>query len=829
MRLTRISLRGLLTFRHAQPVTVDLEQLGPGLVAVTGENGAGKTSLVEAIPAALYKELPSRESWYEYFSGRDAFVEAVFDDGGHEVKVRVQVDAERRTTERYLFVDGQSATTGRAKEADAEVLRRFGSYELFLASVLGSQKRNGNFLDAGKGERKARFVELLGLAHLERLHEVAKAERSKAELELAAARNDLGALQAQAALVPDLETAAAAAQTTADAAAHKLEVARTEEASAVAALERARGAQERLATLETAARAAERALGDARQGLTAAVDEEPRANRTAEQRRAALKHQDPDAQMERALERYAAATGAIAKRQADLAATLGERPALEAARKRAEELGQEAAALEAADQTWKAAEADLRVAQGDVAGKTRRVHDAQVVVDRDRARLENEASLLERVPCTAAETWVPIDIPSVSEGALVALAGTCPLLASARTAKDQAGAVKVDVSLATALEAAIAAEAAARQRLEEALTATDAFRLAEIRAEMPGLQVKAARLPHLEEARTNLQRLRDELEAAKADHSRSMKEIDELRARLEAERVSIEQDLQAAIASARTSVTAAQARLDAATAAADSSKAAHAKARKENDALSMTQAEASLSAARTERYNGDKELREKDQARAGAAAKLEQLRERLAALPALEAAARSAEQEVGDWTLLAQALGRDGIQALEIAAAGPEVARLTNELMAALCDTRWTIAFETLREKKSDRGSFSETFDIRAFDRGQERTVEGISGGERVIVGEALALALAIYNARKSGVEWRTLFRDETSGALSLANAAAYSDMLRRALALGPFHQIIFISHQPEVVERADARLVVAGGRVAVEGAPAPARAEAVA
>jgi hypothetical protein len=41
--------------------------------------------------------------------------------------------------------------------------------------------------------------------------------------------------------------------------------------------------------------------------------------------------------------------------------------------------------------------------------------------------------------------------------------------------------------------------------------------------------------------------------------------------------------------------------------------------------------------------------------------------------------------------------------------------------------------------------------------------------------------------------------------------------MLRRALALGGFAQVIFVSHQPEVWERADSRLFVADGRVKPE------------
>ena len=107
-------------------------------------------------------------------------------------------------------------------------------------------------------------------------------------------------------------------------------------------------------------------------------------------------------------------------------------------------------------------------------------------------------------------------------------------------------------------------------------------------------------------------------------------------------------------------------------------------------------------------------------------------------------------------------------------------------------------------------------FDVKVYDAGHDRQVESLSGGEKVIIGEALGLAFAIFNARKSKVKWETLWRDETAGALDQRNAQAYVDMLRRALAVGGFKQVIFVSHQPEVWERADARIDVAGGAATV-------------
>ena len=66
------------------------------------------------------------------------------------------------------------------------------------------------------------------------------------------------------------------------------------------------------------------------------------------------------------------------------------------------------------------------------------------------------------------------------------------------------------------------------------------------------------------------------------------------------------------------------------------------------------------------------------------------------------------------------------------------------------------------------------------------------------------------------GVRYETLFRDETVGALDNANGKEYVRMLRRAMDLGGFHQIVFICHTPLVWELADQILTVGNGHVVV-------------
>lgn len=174
-------------------------------------------------------------------------------------------------------------------------------------------------------------------------------------------------------------------------------------------------------------------------------------------------------------------------------------------------------------------------------------------------------------------------------------------------------------------------------------------------------------------------------------------------------------------------------------------------------------------------------------------------------------------RNAGEWAVLERALGRDGIQALEIDAAGPELSSLTNELLTSCFGERFEVRFVTQIPKADGKGA-KEVFDVAVIDhdRGREGSVDSLSGGEKTVVSEAISLALAIYVGKHSGRQFQTLFRDETAGQLDPDNAARYVAMLRRARVMAGAHQVFFIAQQPEVWGAADAVLWCEGGKVEV-------------
>ncbi|HET6373223.1 MAG TPA: AAA family ATPase, partial [Candidatus Polarisedimenticolia bacterium] len=471
MRLRSISLRGATRFIGAEPVRIDFDSLGEGLIALVGTNGAGKTTLLEATPAALHKSFPSRPSWYENFTGRDSFLEATFDDDGHELKVRLAVDAERRQTESYIFRDGVSLTTGRSAEFDAEIERRFGSRELLLASVFASQGKEGNFLLLKKADRKSLFVELLGLGVLEVLHESAKDRSGAAEHELDVARVAVTGVEAEVAdlLVRQMELGEA--ESAADRAAGALTTARTEEAAALAALERARSAGERLKALEDAEAAAAREVKAADRLIDEAIDAEDKATDRYEERLRFLENGKVEELEPRALTRHTGAMERLQARRVTLEAALQNIPDVARARAELDAFELDLVGLDEADQetaqaklSHERAVLDLKAAESKLVAATKARTD-------EIARLKRSAGLLPQVPCTARPQWgMEVDAPDL-EGCIedfIDLAGTCPLLSDARSAQARILILEADPS-----EGEEAAEKARREAAEKVTAAAD--------------------------------------------------------------------------------------------------------------------------------------------------------------------------------------------------------------------------------------------------------------------------------------------------------------------------------------------------------------------
>lgn len=160
--------------------------------------------------------------------------------------------------------------------------------------------------------------------------------------------------------------------------------------------------------------------------------------------------------------------------------------------------------------------------------------------------------------------------------------------------------------------------------------------------------------------------------------------------------------------------------------------------------------------------------------------------------------------EISKFKLLEKGLGNDGLIALSIDDAGPEISALCNDLFKACFDSRFSIRMETQKETHS--GNLRETFKILVFDnhRGNEKDLDFVSGGENVWINEALIRAIALYKGQCSGVQYETLFSDESDGPLDPEKKRKYMAIKRYVLERGGYAREFFITQTPEIWEMAD-------------------------
>lgn len=122
--------------------------------------------------------------------------------------------------------------------------------------------------------------------------------------------------------------------------------------------------------------------------------------------------------------------------------------------------------------------------------------------------------------------------------------------------------------------------------------------------------------------------------------------------------------------------------------------------------------------------------------------------------------AQRAERAVYDDLRLA--FGKNGIPAMIIETAIPELETDANRLLSRMTDGRFSLRLSTQREKVT--GGLSETLDIQIRDDLGERSYEMFSGGEAFRINFALRVALSQLLARRAGAQLRTIFIDEGFG-----------------------------------------------------------------
>ena len=161
----------------------------------------------------------------------------------------------------------------------------------------------------------------------------------------------------------------------------------------------------------------------------------------------------------------------------------------------------------------------------------------------------------------------------------------------------------------------------------------------------------------------------------------------------------------------------------------------------------------------------------------------------------------------GVYDQLSTAFGKDGIQALLIEQAIPELENHANDILGRVSDHRMSLKLETQRERRSSGGDPIETLDIKISDELGTRSYENYSGGEAFRINFALRIALSRLLAHRSGAPLPTLFIDEGFGS---QDAAGLEKLVEAINAIqNDFQKIVVITHIEELKEAFPVRIEV--------------------
>lgn len=787
----RVRLKGFKGIRSAwgvDEIEVDLSSLPKGLMAITGPIGSGKTTLLDNLHP--YRIMPYRAgdysersfSFYNETYGSDACKELDFLAGDRMFRSVVLIDAERKGQEAYLYREegGEwllhgNTQDGKLDEYDKAVRGLLGSPRGFFTYVYRRQRAR-ELSGYTKGEMKEIFTELLDVEDLKRKAELSRERKDVLLGALSALRQERKSLE---------ETVSAAARKKSEWA----EIGRS------------------LGELESSLRSSEEEMGALQDTLKALEVRITLQHDSERNRELLLKNigekeegiRDLGAQLRRKREYYRGKYQTISGKVSEAREIAGSAPLLRSA------AHEESLALHALE-TLRAEQEELDTRYISCSGRLTRIartetkveelgkrldtlrlrrSHARELVEQDIRRAEEAAKKLGDAPCGA--------VPAGSEGPSAGLSGHCPFVHSAqeesaslpalrrrlhelnrealseKRLEEQSGALKEEVSLRQELEAEAKRCLAGREEAKRRMTALE--------KRLSALRDKVKKLSEAETAEKSLPSLEQEKRELFEEGSRT---IEELRNRIslhEKERDSLVQELDAlkGVKGLEEEREEAQRRVE-----------------------TMRQRTAAARREQMQLFERKGKVQEELRQAAGAGKRLK----------SVDAGIGRLNKDSAEWAFLEKALGNDGLIALEIDDAGPTVAGITNELIHTCFGGRFSVRIDTQGDKAKGNGT-KEIFDIVVFDaeRNEQKSLKSMSGGEKILIEAAVKNALCIFNARRSGIPFGTLFTDEEDGGLDAEKKRDFIGIKRRVLELGGYEREFFISHTPEVVALADETL----------------------
>ena len=165
-------------------------------------------------------------------------------------------------------------------------------------------------------------------------------------------------------------------------------------------------------------------------------------------------------------------------------------------------------------------------------------------------------------------------------------------------------------------------------------------------------------------------------------------------------------------------------------------------------------------------------------------------------------------RRVKGYRQLEEAFGKDGVPALLIEQALPQIETRANQILERLSGGSMSVRFITQREyKSSHRDDKKETLEIQIQDQSGVRDYEMYSGGESFRIDFAIRLSLSHILAQRAGARLQTLVIDEGFGNQDSLGRQRLIEAIN--LVKDDFEKILVITHVDDIKDAFSTQLLV--------------------
>ncbi len=778
-------------------VEIDFTIFSPGMVALVGSNGSGKTTILENLHP--YRMLASRKGkLQDHFRLKDSYRELRFLVGPYEYRTLISIDAETGKSEAYIWkssvwpdlkCDPNPLNDGKNKTYDAVIEKLLGTPELFFRSIFSSQCRM-SFAQLDVTERKALFFELLGLDRYERYEEYAKQRAKELDIRYEEKKNAIDSQSLELLRKPQLtgqyqnllqdqdeiriqrETKNVERfQLNSKKGEYDQQIGESEgQVQGIGKLdEDMKVLRSRISGVETDFN---KETADLQQKRLPIVKE-------IERKSAIVSHKmEIEAQVAQ-LQALRIEEKSFSKKESQVHIIDSEFNSYQLEFSRQENVHN----MAVQDARNILSRTELRIEQDKREGETKIGHTKQRL-----SELEKRAALIGNVPCNGQEM----------------MQASCQFLQGAIESSKEIDAVRSELKETESLYGSISEEgnekkAEAQQKLA-VLIQNPPFngRASEFEQQKAAIdydvrkhvtiknQIKEIELKRWEEIQVELREAETIIKAKQEILNSIADQIRNLEIRREQSLKEYKEQLESKNSEWQ--------RLAEMTRKLDELQVQRTELIKK---IASNEYEISIIAARDAELQGELISVRNELER------LDKLEVELEKLKSGEL--QSMGKKIERWRLLQKAFSLDGIPAIELDYAGVSVTSITNELLANTFGSRFQIQFETTRI--TTEGKQRETFEIKIFGNGTEKKLEMLSGGEAVWIDKAISEGISIYLSQKSGKEYLTSYSDEADGPLDPDNKDKFLQMMRESFTLGKRYYGLIISQTPELWQQIPQRI----------------------